>query len=164
MRVLSVESIKLFCSLYVRLNRRQDKAVNFHSGLYIFICFDALLEIVSQSFNSKMRQIMFNVVCVLQPALERFLTALEKRVKSARDWLSELLETLMYFKFNWANIKYINKRAWRDSESEHKRKPHTAGGSLFLRHRPLFIYTPTPPRGGSSFCSVCICVRCGSWI
>lgn len=130
----------------------------FHFSLYIFICFDALLEIVSQSFNSKMRQIMFNVVCVLEPALERFPTALEKRVKSARDWLRELLETLMYFKFNWANIKYINKRAWRDSESEHKRKPHTAaGGSLSA----FYIYTPTPPRGGFSFC-VYVCV--GGWI
>jgi hypothetical protein len=89
---------------------------------------------------------MFNVVCVLQPALERFLTALEKRVKSARDWFSELLETLMYFKFNWANIKYINKRAWRDSESEHKRKPHTAGGSL-SPPPPAFYIHPNPTKG-----------------
>lgn len=99
---------------------------------------------------------MFNVVCVLEPLLERLPTALEKRVKSARDWLSELRKTLMYFKFNWANIKYINKRAWRDSAQ--KKTAHC--GWISLRRRPLFIYTPHQGVGRSSLC-VYVCVRCG---
>lgn len=103
---------------------------------------------------------MFNVVCVLEPLLERLPTALEKRVKSARDWLSELLETLMYFKFNWANIKYINKRAWRDSAQ--KKTAHCGWISLRRRRPPFYIYIhPTKGWAAPHFVCICVCVRGG---
>jgi hypothetical protein len=61
----------------------------------------------------------------------------------------------MYFKFNWANIKYINKRAWRDSSSVRRR--HTERKRSTKENRTLrvdlsarrFLYAP--PKGG------CVC-------